>query len=610
MVAHARALVDGAARTSHAQFGGLFDVMAEGWRLDGIDRDIAALVTGAVLDRAVSEVLAEMFGPGALTIGAVASIVAVRRSELEVVARCLGDARLVRAGLIETGALDVTAPIRPSARLVGLAQDQMVLHPTVASVATLVPLMDDATEGVTSDPPLPTLVAMCDAFPGARARGPVAIVGEPRSGRLRTALAIASALDHQRALVIDAPLVAEVSAWRTLLGPLISEAAFHVAAVVIRDAGANVLAPIARIADAGIPCFVTMTDEPPEGRCRIQARVVRPTLADRQRAWRAEAGNHAWATDARLEELAREHVLSRSAIATAATLAGSATVVGEHEAWVTSSAKSQRRSQLHRFARPITRRVSLDEIVLSRAVGGELAELVTALRARHALAARWGASRAFDGTQGVAALFDGPPGTGKTLSASVIATELDVPLFRIEVSTIVDRYVGETEKNLQRLFAEAEASRGILLFDEADSLFSRRVETKDAMDRFANMQVNQLLTLIEEYPGISILTTNLKQGLDAAFARRIPYKIEFDLPDASERAQLWRMYLPPGQLDSRAIAHLTEKFDRVSGAEIRNAVRRAAVLALDGPAISLAHVTKALVAELQSAGSVISMGAR
>lgn len=612
VVTRARALVaSDAAPSADALPASLYAEILRGFALGDLARDVLALAAGAALDVEVAAAVVARAGERTLTVGGAAQILGVAASELAL--RCASDGPLRQSGLLEPvppGTPPVRALLLPSKRMLGLLRDRMELLAPVAEVAALVATDEDAAVGVAVDPSVDDLAGLCAALQAQQAgRGPVALVGEVRSGRLRTVLAIAARLGQRRALVVDGGLVSpDVPSWRTLAASLISDASFHVASVVIRDPGLPGLAAATRIAAAGVPCFVTVSEEPPDGRCRLRARVVRPGAAHRLAGWRIESKAVPWLDDARLDRLARDAALSRSEIAAAAGLARACPAGRDADSWISLAARTQVRSRLDQFAKPITRRVTLDDVVLSPDIAGQLRELIDALRARPRLTEVWRhLAHVIDG-RGVAALFDGPPGTGKTLSASVIATELDVPLYRIEVSQIVDRYVGETEKNLQRLFREAEACRGILLFDEADSLFAKRVETKDAMDRFANMQVNQLLTLIEDFPGISILTTNLKQGLDPAFSRRIAYKLQFELPERDERAALWRMYLPPNQLSRNEIARLTEKFDRVSGAEIRNGVLRAASTpaSLAAGRLTCQQVERSLVAELQSAGSVVS----
>jgi SpoVK/Ycf46/Vps4 family AAA+-type ATPase len=215
-------------------------------------------------------------------------------------------------------------------------------------------------------------------------------------------------------------------------------------------------------------------------------------------------------------------------------------------------------------------RPGLDDLVAGDDVLAALREIITAIRVRGRLA-RGKSSRGL----GISALFDGASGTGKTLACDVIAAEVQLPLMRVNVATLVDKYIGETEKNLTRVFAQARGRGGILLFDEADALFATRTEVGRAADRYANLETNLLLQLLEEHPGIVLLTTNLRGNLDQAFLRRLTYKVGFDTPDPRLRERIWRRHLPADHaLADTAIARLARVFE-LSGGSIKNVVMRA-----------------------------------
>src|SRR5438128_8734283 len=179
---------------------------------------------------------------------------------------------------------------------------------------------------------------------------------------------------------------------------------------------------------------------------------------------------------------------------------------------------------------------------------------------------------------GISALFAGDSGTGKTMAAEVIANELRLNLYRIDLSAVVSKYIGETEKNLRRLFDAAEDGGAILFFDEADALFGKRSEIKDSHDRYANIEVNYLLQRMESYRGLAVLATNMKSALDPAFLRRIRFVINFPFPDAEQRAAIWQRIFPPHTptegLDIGKLARLN-----VAGGNIRNIALNAAFLA-------------------------------
>jgi SpoVK/Ycf46/Vps4 family AAA+-type ATPase len=198
---------------------------------------------------------------------------------------------------------------------------------------------------------------------------------------------------------------------------------------------------------------------------------------------------------------------------------------------------------------------------------------------------------------GISALFAGGSGTGKTMAAEVLANELRLDLYRIDLSQVVSKYIGETEKNLRRVFDAAEESGAILLFDEADALFGKRSEIRDSHDRYANIEVSYLLQRMEAYRGLAILTTNFKSALDTAFLRRIRFTVQFPFPDAAQRAEIWRRIFPATtptrDLDCAKLARLN-----VTGGNIRNIALNAAFLAADaGEPVQMKHILRAARSE-------------
>ena len=193
---------------------------------------------------------------------------------------------------------------------------------------------------------------------------------------------------------------------------------------------------------------------------------------------------------------------------------------------------------------------------------------------------RWGFAARYSRGLGLTALFAGASGTGKTMAAEVLAHTLDLDLFQIDLAGLVSKYIGETEKNLRRVFDAAEDSGAILLFDEADALFGKRSEVKDSHDRYANLEVSYLLQRMEAYRGLAILTTNMRHAIDTAFLRRLRFVVEFPFPDAAERARIWQRVFPPetprAGLDPARLAQLG-----VAGGVIRNIAMHAAFLAAD-----------------------------
>ena len=257
----------------------------------------------------------------------------------------------------------------------------------------------------------------------------------------------------------------------------------------------------------------------------------------------------------------------------------------------------QARPQMDDLAQRIASDVVWDDLVLPEAQKQVLKAIAAQVRQRSQVYDRWGFGAKGGRGLGISALFAGVSGTGKTMAAEVLAAALQLDLYRIDLSAMVSKYIGETEKNLRRIFDAAEVGSVILLFDEADALFGKRSEVKDSHDRYANMEVSYLLQRMEAYQGLAILTTNMKEAIDTAFLRRIRFVVKFAFPDAPQREEIWRKVFPtnaPVQtLDTNKLARLN-----VAGGNIRNIALNAAFLAADGrEAIGMAHILEAAKAE-------------
>jgi SpoVK/Ycf46/Vps4 family AAA+-type ATPase len=226
----------------------------------------------------------------------------------------------------------------------------------------------------------------------------------------------------------------------------------------------------------------------------------------------------------------------------------------------------------------------------------------------------WGFRKKLARGAGVAALFSGPPGTGKTMVSGLLARELQLEMYQVDLSRIVSKCIGETEKQLAKVFEAAEAGHALLLFDEAEALFAKRsADVKSAVDRYANLEVNYLLQRVESFGGVVILTTNLDTSIDPALRRRLASHIVFGAPDVEERAKLWQSMLDTGaplaaNIDVRALA---QEFASMTGANIRNATLTAAFIAADeGVSISMQHLQRAARSEYRAMGRMLTRDAR
>ena len=283
---------------------------------------------------------------------------------------------------------------------------------------------------------------------------------------------------------------------------------------------------------------------------------------------------------------------------------GHATVTSLFEA-----AHSMTRIHLDGLARPVTLQHGWNDLVVTSHVRRELELIVTWSKQGEALFASGGPGGKARASRGAACLFWGPPGTGKTLAAQIIAGMLDRDLYRIDLAQVVDKYLGETEKRLDRLFREAESADAVLLFDEADALFARRTEVKEARDRYANLETGFLLQRLEEHAGLCILSSNARNALDHALQRRLLFVVEFAVPDVSERSGIWERLLPPGAVSPPELRFLVDRFP-FAGGDIRNAVVAANLLAArEGSALGMRHLVVAGWRELTKAGRSVDLRA-
>jgi hypothetical protein len=272
-----------------------------------------------------------------------------------------------------------------------------------------------------------------------------------------------------------------------------------------------------------------------------------------------------------------------------------------------AGSRAQNAAGLERLARRVSPRAGWNDLVLPPLMMEQLRDVIARVRHRERVLDEWGMGRRSSKGRGVKALFAGDSGTGKTISAEVVAAELGLDLYVIDLSTVVDKYVGETEKNLDRIFAEADRVNGVLLFDEADALFGKRSEVKDAQDRYANVEVAYLLQRMESFDGLAILTTNLRANLDEAFARRLDAIVDFPMPEDEDRRRLWELNLAMGAPvgDDLDLDFMAARF-RISGGSIRNVVLSAAfAAATDDHPVRMADLIRGTEQEYRKLGHLL-----
>ncbi|MFJ4613632.1 ATP-binding protein [Streptomyces griseus] len=352
------------------------------------------------------------------------------------------------------------------------------------------------------------------------------------------------------------------------------------------------------------PVPVTVPPPGPDG----AGRRWRRALAEAGRAVGLSAA-HASADDALIESAAA-YRLDSDQLRRATTVASRLAAIGQRPVTpedLRTAVRAQNSAGLERLARRIEPAVGWDDLVLPPATRTQLGELALRARHRETVLGQWRMRPGGGRGRGVIALFAGESGTGKTMSAEVIAAELGMELYVVDLSTVVDKYIGETEKNLERIFVEASDVNGILLFDEADAIFGKRSQVNDSRDKHANMESAYLLQRMESFDGIAVLTTNLRANLDEAFTRRLDVIAEFPMPDARQRLALWDRCLGPA-IPRDATLDLEFCADRfeLAGGSIRACAVTAAYLAAEsGKPLDMDQLVTAVLQEYRKLGRLV-----
>jgi hypothetical protein len=359
-------------------------------------------------------------------------------------------------------------------------------------------------------------------------------------------------------------------------------------------------AEMAEMAETGLGgALVTSVELPVPG-------VLVRMAAWRQHLARRDLGPPDWA-----EPLAARFQLTPGRIGAAADMADADRMMHPGRGRLTledlmAACRRQSGHRLGELAVKIDQVRGWDDLVLPVATLDQLHELCDQIRFQHQVHDTWGFRRALGQGSGVTALFSGPPGTGKTMAGAVIAGEVGLDLYAVDLSAVVSKYIGETEKNLARIFREAQAGNAILLFDEADALFGKRTQVTDSHDRYANIETSYLLQRLDAYTGTVILATNMRQNLDDAFTRRLRFLIDFTFPDEAHRLRIWRALIPPQAPLGPDVdfAELARDFP-LAGGNIKNVVLNAAFLAAaDGGTIGLRHLLHGTRREFDKVGKV------
>ena len=449
----------------------------------------------------------------------------------------------------------------------------------------------------------------------------VLLAGPEGSGRAMAVAALYGAIGR---LVLRVDLAGIVADGRIAerLGAALREAALRDAAVVL-DCGTALDGEVPRtlvhaIAQATsgltVPIVFTCGAHPSwlvqQTTDLVELDVPPPTFRERLALWRRLLPD---ADLADLETVASRYAFTGSAIARAAARAATAARLRDPahpQVKLEDLGDSARLMFSHRLggmAQRIPTGFSWEDLVLPKDTLDALKEVTRFARYRPFLLEDWGFAAKLPYGRGISAILVGPPGTGKTMVAQLLARELGYDLYRIDLSQVVNKYIGETEKNLARIFDEAETSHAVLFFDEADSLFAKRTEVKSSNDRYANLEVNYLLQRMETYDGVTLLATNIEHGIDEAFKRRVRFTVQFELPEEAERCRLWRSMFPTAvPLEADIDWDLLAKRFEMAGGYIKKAALRAALMAAETQRpITTADLLEAARHEYREMGRII-----
>ncbi|HET6214672.1 MAG TPA: AAA family ATPase [Micromonosporaceae bacterium] len=567
------------------------DAIGDAFGLSAFERDTLLICAGVELDTAVAQACAVAHGDPVRTYATFGLAMAKLPS-------AHWSAASPAAALRRWHLVDVAHPEAPMTS--ALRVDERVLH-ALTGIGYLDPRIEPLVEQMPARRAVPP--ALRDAADRLAAqwsspsRSAAQLYGRQRSDLRAAAAAACEAIGLQPvclragdlpATPVERDLLARICERETVLDGRawlldVDETAPDGARLAIDMAG-RISAPVVVIAREPVPGAPARL---------AQIAVPPPRLGDVRTLWRDSLGTSAARLDGWLDRVAGQFDLELAGID--AAMAEIEPVLDDDDAgprlW--DACRRQARPPLDDLTQRIEPRAGWDDLVLPARQSRVLREVAVHVRHRLTVLHDWGFAARTGRGLGVAAMFAGPSGTGKTLAAEVLAGELALDLYRIDLSQVVSKYIGETEKNLRRIFDAAEAGGVVLLFDEADALFGKRSEVKDSHDRYANIEVSYLLQRMESYRGLAILTTNLKTALDTAFLRRLRFVVQFPFPDAAGRTEIWRKVFPAQTptdgLDPVKLAGLT-----VAGGTIHNIALAAAFLAaaVDEP-VRMSHVLQA-----------------
>jgi ATPase family associated with various cellular activities (AAA) len=570
------------------------DTVAQLFGLSDFERDLLLLCAGVEMDAELARLCAGAQGQaqrGHATFGI--ALAALENSHWSALAAA---GPLRRWRLIEIDdAVGLTAG--------RLRIDERILH-YLAGVNYLDPRLRPLLQAVAPPAAMaPAQRQVCESVLAAVRAAPkplpiIRLQGDDEDGQSDVAAEAAAqlGLQLQRLYAEDLPAnSAEIDALATLWQ---REAALLCAALLVQSRDGTVPAAAMNFAERiGALLFLAGREAPSLKPASVRFVVNKPRAEEQKELWLEALGAASARLNGTLDGVAAQFRLSAHRIHATGSALRPALAGGADNDLLWRACRDVSRARLDDLAQRIEPAASWDDLILPEAQKNILRQIAAHARHRLTVYQHWGFATKGARGLGISALFAGESGTGKTMAAEVLASQLHLDLYRIDLASVVSKYIGDTEKNLRRVFDAAEDSGAILLFDEADALFGKRSEVRDSHDRYANIEVSYLLQRMEAYRGLAVLTTNMKSALDVAFQRRLSFVVQFPFPDQQQRELIWRGVFPKAtpveQLDCTKLARLN-----MSGGNIRNVALNAAFLAADeGTPVRMKHLLRAAHSE-------------
>ncbi len=601
--------------------GGRFGHLRRAFDLDGDEADLLLMALAAEISAGYARIFAYLndnLNQSFLTVDLATRILCkTRKARLALMARLMGGSPLVRYRLLLLSPVDSSDThssrrLYPSERLLHwmLEEQDFPASPGFTRLDT----------GPSPFIPAPTAQRLGDVGPALKRPVTLVIVGSTRGSREGVAMTVARKVGR--------PLVrVELERARDYLQQpwdMLRELRLARAIPYLVDTGslqedparrAQLVALGSALAQLPYPVLVGGSDRRSvvgflgAERPSITVQVHRSTLEERSMAWDAAVERRGWNPEPARDLAERFYSVGGTTIDRVLDRAFAECGGREPDRqalW--QAAREESRPEFRGLALHVIPRYTFDDLVLPGKVMAQLQHLVDYLSQQETVFHRWGLSRIRPRGYGVKALFSGGPGTGKTMAAEVIAGSLGLDLFRVDLSSVISRWVGETEKNLREIFDAAEGGTAVILFDEADAIFGSRGEVKQAQDRFANQEVSFLLQRLEVFEGCAILTTNLQENIDEAFQRRFGAVVEFPIPSPSQRLQLWQRAFtndaPMGEdLD---LDYLSRKFVLSGGSIVNSAITACVLASAEQSPVGMKHAIQAVGRELVKMGKQVN----